>query len=60
MLEAKALAAMRRYRQAALYSDPAARAIRRLVRTRTWRAIVADRVGRQRQAAGERLARLGY
>jgi hypothetical protein len=48
----KARAAMRRYRQRALDSDPAARAIKRLVRCQTWRAIVAMRGTRQACFAG--------
>lgn len=58
--EARALAAMRRYRQNCFASDPAARAIKRLVRTDTWRGIVAMREARAGIERGRRFAGMGY
>lgn len=60
MNKEKALAAMRRYRQRAMDSEAAARAIRRLIKTATWRAIVREREANQSAARGHRYEGMGY
>lgn len=61
----KAERLMRWHRQNAFDENSAladchARAIQRIVKTKTWRGIVADRVAHSAMIQGERLARMGY